>query len=149
MAKAFLTRKLNGDFRPTYDDDKFRLKRIKGGDTIEINFVTKRNYKFLQKYMVLMNLVFENLPEKLEPLFKNVNDLRRDITMEAGYFEIKHTVHGEEMKYPKSISFAKMEEPEFEKLYNASIASILQWYLVGTDEDELREAVAIEVATKF
>lgn len=121
--KISLVKQLNGTFKLAYDSDFEIAKKIKAGDVIEYQFKQVRNYKFLKKFMALINLCFQNQEQ-----FSNINDLRAELTIEAGYFISYYNLQGVETRRPKSISFASMEEDEFEKLYSDVLDVIIKYF---------------------
>lgn len=98
--------------KAAYDSDYERVIRMKVGEIYKCNVVMPRNYKFHKKMFALYNLVFEN-----QELFDHIDDLRRELTIAAGFFETYHGLDGGLIKKAKSISFAEMEEDEFQDLY--------------------------------
>jgi len=151
MIEAHITRRSDGSFIPSQEEDRAKLAHIEERKTIKVKIfqVKERNYMFLKKYMALIDLTFENLPESLEIYFNNATDLRRDITVQSGFYDIKFDVFGNEIKLPKSISFAKMNEQTFRELYNTSIDTIIKFYLKGADADDLKQEVINRIAAHF
>ena len=111
--KILMSKTLSGQLKPCYDSDAELLKKIKAGDEVECEIKRPRNYKLLKKFMALINLCFQNQEQ-----FSNIDDLRAELTIEAGYYVSYYNLQGVETRRPKSISFASMEEDEFEKLYS-------------------------------
>ncbi len=96
-----------------------------------LEVVQPRNPKFHRKFFALLNLGFEawepgrkHKTHKGIPVSKNFEQFREDITILAGFYEQTFDLHGRLKLKAKSISFAKMEEPEFEQLYSA-VADVL------------------------
>ena len=121
--KISLVKQLNGTFKLAYDSDFEIAKKIKAGDVIEYQFKQVRNYKFLKKFMALINLCFQNQEQ-----FSNIDDLRSELTIEAGYYVSYYNLQGVETRRPKSISFASMEEDEFAKLYSDVLDVIIKYF---------------------
>ncbi|HRC03251.1 MAG TPA: DUF1367 family protein, partial [Niabella sp.] len=65
--------------------------------------------------------VFDN-----QEIYTNLDHLRHDLTVDAGYYDLTYNFNGEEVKRPKSISFSSMDETEFKKLYSDVLDSILR-----------------------
>lgn len=127
----YFVKTITGMLKPCYDEDKEALKRIKVGQAVEVTFKRKRNYDFHKKYFVLVNLLYEN-----QELYDNVDELRRDIAVECGYFtERVNKFTGEVIKEPKSIKFGSMDQEEFEKLYSDTIDLVIK--LIDCDREEL------------
>ena len=148
--KIRLAYTLSGTFKPETDMDKDRLKRFQVGDVLEVPEPKRsRNPAFHRKFFALMNITFNNLPDALKPYFNSMEALRKDVIMEAGFFEDRYTVHGEYYRIPQSISFGKMGEAEFSELYSKCVDTILQYYLIGVQRNDLNQSVAEEVALNF
>ncbi len=134
--KVRLVKLFSGDLRPAYDDDKEKLKKLKPNQVVEIDLKVKRNYKHLQKFMVLINLVFEN-----QEVYSNKEDLRHDLLVECGYYvEVINAFSGEVRRVARSISFAKMEQHDFDKLYNDVLMKICD--LMNWNNTDLEQEVA-------
>lgn len=127
--KALLVKQLNGSFMPAYDSDKDNLKRIKAGEMIEANIVKPRGIKFHRKLFALLNMLFQN-----QEIYKNLEDLRHDLTVEAGYYRETVNIQGEVIKRAKSISFAAMDELEFEKYYEDILNTIVLHFNFDKEE---------------
>lgn len=121
--KITLIKQLNNSFKIAYDSDYDKLKKIKHGEPYEFEYKHVRNLKFHKKYFALINMVFQN-----QEMHKNIDHLRRDLTIEAGYYDLRQNIHGEEIKEPKSISFASMDEDEFNDYYGAVIDTIVKYF---------------------
>lgn len=127
--KMLVVKQLNGSFTPAYDSDYEQAKKIKAGETVQCEIKKVRNPNFHKKFFALINLVYQN-----QDRFKNFEWLREQLTIEAGYYYVEYTLHGEEIKKAKSISFAAMDETEFSDLYNAVIDTIVKYFNFGRQD---------------
>jgi len=125
-----------GKYVPAYDSDYEKSKKHKEGEFYEIEIKQPRNIKFHNKYFALLNLVFEN-----QENYTNIDDLRREITIDIGYYHEYVTIHGEIKKQAKSISFANMDDFEFSELYGKTINEILANYLTGNTREEIENEI--------
>lgn len=116
----FLVKKTPTGLIPVYNSDAESLKeaKLKMGEVYEIDIKKKRNYNFHKKLFALYNLCYDN-----QDVFDNLDEVRYYLTMKAGYYKKIETPKGE-MFVPKSISFAKMDNIEFEKLYQRTIDEV-------------------------
>lgn len=111
--KILVVKELNR-LKPCYDSDIEAFKKMPNGESFEIEYKRKRNYKFHKKFFALIKLFFDN-----QDVYNNIDEARNDLTIEAGYYTTSTNMFtGEENKVSKSISFASMSEDEFEKLYS-------------------------------
>lgn len=134
--KITLIKGLDNKFSLAFNSDYEISKKIKVGEPYVFEFKMPRNIRFHRKFFGLLNLVVDNTD-----IFKSVDDLRFIICMEIGYCDyITNPITGEVVKKPKSISFAKMDNKEFEDLYNKTIDFCCVILLV--DKDDLINEIA-------
>lgn len=127
---------------PLYDSDYDLSKKLRVGTTVRCRISLPRNYEFHKKFFALVRLTFENLPY---PLVKrwNINsleDMVKRFKYDLGYYQVTY-IDGEKQIEYKSISFAEMDQEEFEEFYNASVNLVLTTYIRGIDKDDLKEEV--------
>jgi hypothetical protein len=121
--------------KPAYDSDYEVYSKIPLNEVFEIEYKKPRNIGFHRKYFALIKLAFENQTD-----YRNLNDLRRDISIVAGYYdEVVNKVTGEVYKMPKSISFAQMDEIEFSELYERTKDVICKW--LGVNDESIEEEI--------
>ena len=104
--------------------DLEEFDKIKVGTMVSAEVKRVRNYQFLRKYFALLHLAYDYWePEgsadnfKGEPIQKNFDRFRNDVQIVAGFGEPVWNLRGELRMQSKSISFGKMDEEEFEKVY--------------------------------
>ena len=83
-----------------------------------------------------MQKAFDNLPEKYEKYFPTMNHLRKEIAIEAGYFNIIYDFYGNPRREAQSICYEKMDQEEFERFYSKSLDILLKIIFVGMTEQE-------------
>jgi hypothetical protein len=115
---------------------------IKNGEIVSAEIKRPRNYEFHKKFFALLNYSYECWePEELEyrgrPVGKDFDRFRKDIIILAGYYDVVTNIKGEVKAEAKSISFGKMEEEEFEKLYSDVINVILKHILTNYSRDDI------------
>ncbi|MCB0446055.1 MAG: DUF1367 family protein [Gelidibacter sp.] len=137
--EVYLIKTLSGHLAPMTDDDRQNLKSIKVGDEIKCKISRPRNIGHHRKFFAFLNLVVENMPESLEDRFSSTSDLLDELKMQLGYREMRTSLTGKEYYKPKSISFAKMDQSEFEKFYNDSIDLVCTHILPGVEKQEIIE----------
>ena len=128
--KLGLIKQLNGSFKPAYDSDYELAKKIKVNDYYEFNYKKPRNYLFHKKFFALVNLTYHN-----QDTYNNIDDLREDLIVDAGFYRKTRTKHDETIKKALSISFSKMDETEFNDLYNRVADVIVQW--LGIEKQDI------------
>ena len=108
---------------PMYDTDLDNKKKLKIDQDYLVTVKMPRNIKFHRKMFALYNLVFSN-----QERYRVLDDLRRDITIEAGYYRERTNIHGEVIKEAESISFANMDDDVFSDLYNRTLDVIVKYF---------------------
>lgn len=118
-----------------YDvSDEAKLKKIPFDTALEYDISVPRNLKLHKKFFALLNLAFENQEE-----FVSAKTFRSAVIIGAGYYEEQQRLGGEISIEAKSISFAKMDEAEFQNLYNDVLNTIVKYF--GWEKTNLEEAL--------
>jgi len=118
--KILLTKTPLG-FIPAFDSDYEEAKKIGNGNTIEATIKKKRNILFHRKYFALLKCIFHNLPEKYNDSIRNIDDLLVAVKFATGHIRKVFGLNGEVNEIPLSISFDKMDDYEFQDIYNDTL----------------------------
>ena len=110
--KLYAEINLQNKIVPLYNSDYDILARVKKNTPLRFEIVQERNYEFHKKVMALYNLGFEN-QEKIN----NFDHYREFVTMQAGFY-VAYEMDLYVWKKAKSISYANMQQDEFEQLFN-------------------------------
>ena len=124
---------------PLYDSDHDLKQRLRIGSTVRCLVSQPRNYEFHKKFFALVRLTYDNLPLPLVERWniRSVDDMLRRFKRDLGYFTSSVNELGErEIEY-SSISFAAMDEEEFERFYNGSVNLVLDKYIRGLEREGL------------
>lgn len=122
-----------------------RFIKLGPGEMAQAEIVIPRNYKFHKKFMALMNFAFDawepdrsRKTYKGRPITKNFDRFRKDIVIQAGFYEQTFDLDGRMRLEAQSISFANMDEAQFEAVYSACVDVVLQKVLITyKDREEL------------
>jgi hypothetical protein len=128
--------KHEGKLFPAYDRDRERLNLVKENEIVVCDLDDKRNLRFHRKYFAMLNFVFENMSEDLRERIPSVQVLRSEIMRIMGKVEVYYTLDGKRMLIPESISFAKMGEKKFERVYSDTIDVCLKYFLPEVDKED-------------
>ncbi|PIT34463.1 DUF1367 family protein [Snodgrassella alvi] len=90
-----------------------------------------------------LNLLAKKRAEKLLVIDKDINSFRRWLTIEAGYFNYRLTPAGV-VKEPKSISFASMDQDQFNAFYKACFTVCWNMILCNRFSSEYEAQQAID-----
>ena len=133
--KIQVVKNLNGTLKPAYDSDYESFKKIPLNEIIEIEYKKQRNIRFHRKLFSLLNLAYSN-----QNIFDNLEDMRYCLMLECNLSEIKvNKLTGEIFKVPKSLQFAKMDEVEFNEVYNTIKQYICEW--LGVTNEQINEEI--------
>ena len=103
---------------PFGDDDYDQKKKLKIGETYNVDVKVARNIDFHRKYFALISYAWEFLNEKEVERFRDKDNFRKYIEIAAGHCEvIFHPRLQEFVEIPKSISFGSMDNTAFSDLY--------------------------------
>ena len=131
MATTIHLRKLpSGAMVPADDLSAESVKKLKIGGEFKAVLTQPRNYEFHKKAFALIQVAFEVWePEAMEykgrPVQKNIEKLRQDISILAGYYTVEFNWKGEPRFKADSWSFANMDEITFAEMYDKLINVIL------------------------
>lgn len=145
--KMRLVRTLAGYAPADAESEEFARKRHKPGQVVTADVVVPRNHKFHRKFFALLNLGFQywepDATHKGRPVLKDFERFRSDVIILAGFYDVVVNLNGELRLEPKSIAWHKMEDDEFERLYQASIQVLLDKVLgaKGFDRAEIDRVV--------
>jgi Protein of unknown function (DUF1367). len=124
---------------PMYDSDSDLKKQLKPDTVVKCKISNPRNYEHHKKFFALVRLTFDNLPCNLAEIWEihNEEDMLRRFKRDLGYYISTYNERGErEIEY-QSISFAAMEQHEFERFYNQCVDLVLYKYIKGIDRKDL------------
>lgn len=103
---------------PCGDDDYDEKRKLKVGQTYQVEIRTVRNVDFHRKYFALIAYAWEFLNEREVEAFKTKEGFRKSVEIAAGHYEPQYNIAtGEFDHVPKSISFGSMDNAEFSDLY--------------------------------
>ena len=120
--------------------------KVKIGQAVDGEFRLPRNAKFHRKFFAMLNVAFSNYewPEvqtRWGPARCNFDLFRKYVIVRSGHYEAALTPTGEIRAEPKSISFANMDEADFEKLYSDVLDVILMEFLDNWTAADMDQAV--------
>lgn len=120
-----------------YQRCRRHLKRMKLGAMVRMGFSTPRHLKHHQKFIMLASLVAET-----SETFDNLDKALCAVKVAAGHCDfIANTETGELIAVPRSISFANMEQEEFDVFYQNAVNGVLKHLLPTMTRIEFDEAL--------
>ena len=133
--------KTNIGIIPATDQDKEKFDKVGIGEIFICKTLDFRNAGFHRKFFALIHIAWDNMPEKYMSHFPTEDTLRRELVKRAGWYEHYKDLKGNDQYIAKSISFDKMGQEEFEKLYNRVIDVIIKWLIPNLDKDLLENEI--------
>jgi hypothetical protein len=126
--------------KPMYDEDYDEKKKLKIGEVYEVTIKLDRNPDFHRKLFALVKTAWECLPERQTNGFRTMENFRKYLTVAAGFCDIYyHPRLKEWVEFPKSWSFEKMDNAEFEDMYNKILDVVLTLVSKFVSEDEFKK----------
>lgn len=128
-----------GVFSPVNEIDIERLHRFKNGETYTADIKLTRNPKFHRKVMAFFGFCFSHWCADRAGLGSadettQFNRFRKDLTILAGFYDTVTNIRGEVRAEAKSLSYAQMEQEEFERCYSALINAAIKHVFAGTKD---------------
>lgn len=146
MSELVLVKHQSGLMLPENQETKDFIDKLKHGALIRADFKKMRNPAFHRKYFALLNFAFEQWEPtqqtyKDEIVEKNFDRFRSDIAILSGFGFPVTNIRGEVKMEAKSISFARMDESEFDKLYQTTINVIMKHILTRYTKDDVENTI--------
>lgn len=145
--KIVYLRKLYNSLVPVSQEDVDTLEKFAPNSVLKCELKQSRNIGFHRKFFALLDVAFEAwecpvLEYKGQPISKEREQFRSDITILAGFYTASVNFKGEVRLKAKSISFASMKQDEFEVLYSNFIDVVLAQVLTSYTREELERVVS-------
>lgn len=121
---------------PEYRDS---LERLGNGEMVTVNITKPRNIKLHRKFFALIRALWdmENVSEE----FDSEEGVRAWITVAAGHYTSMQLNSGIEVRIPKTINFAEMDDTEFREFYDKAVNAALQRFLPNFTPEHLDQYV--------
>jgi len=147
MAIELFVRKLYDRLCPVDQSALDAMEGLKMNGEYKCVLTQIRHAGFHRKFFALLDVAFDawdcpTAEYKGEPVQKNRDRFRKDLIILAGYGYPVVNVRGEVRYEAQSMSFAKMDQVEFENLYSRVIDVILAKVLTSYTKADLNEQVA-------
>lgn len=140
----------NIGFIPASEQDAEKIRRVKMGAAVRVKMRHQRNYKLLQKTMVLFQCAYEHFCEygivdleyKGQKVMPSFDRFRKDLTILAGHYTSTFNIRGEVRLEANSLSYSECSEEEALKIYSDVLsAAIKNVYKYNTTEENLKRMV--------
>jgi len=136
--EILMQRTLSG-LAPIDDAGQEMLRKVAVGRLVKARVTQSRNIHHHRMFFALLNLVYDNLPETVE--INSVDALLGALKLATGHYEVCKSSAGKEFRIPKSISFAKMDQTEFDQFFQRCCDVIVKHFLPGVTSEQLRSEI--------
>jgi len=136
-----LMRKMLGAFRPVDEAGEDALKAIPNGEIVKVKWSRPRNLKHHRLYWALMSILWQN-----QSRYATIEELSDVVKCWTGHCTVIQG-NGREIRIPKSISFAKMDQTEFSQYWDRVVEFAVTRIIPGLDRDDLIREVMSMVGT--
>lgn len=145
MADVHMVKALGG-FVPADVNAQEWMDKVKMGQVVKAEIRLMRNGGFHRRFFCMLNTAYQNhewpeIETKWGKGKTSFDMFRKWVTVKAGHYEVDFTPDGEVRVVPKSISWASMDQAEFEKLYSDVLDVILMHFLTNWTTGDMDHAV--------
>lgn len=140
-----LTKSALGELRAADEATTQALQKIGAGEIVRAKISRPRNIKMHRLFFALLQVVWQNLPESMAEKIPTIDRLLWEIKLQTGRFDLHETLGGKMVPVPASISFAAMEQAEFDEFFADAMRVIRKFIMPGITDAELRRAVDEEI----
>lgn len=142
MADVLLKHAL-GALRPVDAQGEEILRGIPNGTIVKATIKRPRNIRHHRLYWGLVSILFENQSRYATP-----EELSDVIKVATGHCTVIQTGEGKEIRIPKSISFAKMDQDAFRQFFDRVVDLAVTRIIPNLSAADLRREVAEMVGEK-
>ena len=123
--------------KPCYDEDFDEKKKLKLGEVYSAEIKLMRNLEFHRKYFKLFSLAWEYQTERIQNHYQTMDNFRKSVEVTAGHYDLFFSRKLKEwVEVPRSISFEKMDNAEFQDLYDRVKTVLFAVFLTQVSEEE-------------
>ena len=131
-----LFRKQLGALRPVDTEGEEALHKIANGTLVTVEMKRGRNLPHMRLFMALLHLVHDN-----QDRYDSFNSFRAAFTIALGHYDSVVLPDGSVAVTPKSISFANMDQTEFDVFFNDAVDLICRRWLPTVGSEALTREV--------
>lgn len=116
------------------------MRRFANGGQYTIELKTTRNPRFHRKMFGFFKFCFQhwcasNAGLEFADETTQFETFRKNLTVLAGFRDVSWTIDGRMRVDAKSLSYAEMDDEEFERCYNAMIGAAITHIFGGIDDE--------------
>lgn len=137
--KGVFTRTIGG-LRPADDAAEKILSKQPIGRDMLVDVSRPRSLPQMRLYWSLLHLVWENLPERVQAAFPSVEVFEDYLCIRVGHAHLINSKAGL-VPVPKSVSFAKADQDEFNAVLEKILALVCGEIIPGLNREDLMAEV--------
>ena len=125
--KIDFVKTFGGVLTPFSELDSEKMARFKTGEVYPVDIKLTRNPKFHKKVMLFFTFCFQYWKHENNYMTEQAEFdwFRKKLTITAGYYNERYDLFGNVELEAKSLSFANMEQDEYEEFYKAVVQAAL------------------------
>ena len=108
---------------PSGHHDQTEFDKLRIGNEYKVDARKARNPDHHRKGFALINLIFDS-----QEKYTTIEHMLTELKLQAGWYEEHVRSNGELVMIPKSISFADMDQTQFEEFYDRVTDIAIQQY---------------------
>lgn len=140
MAKYQMMKLPGGILSPLNDEEAERLESFQNGEQYEIEIKRQRNPAFHRKVFAFFNFCFDcwsgsHSDWEFQDPTAQFDTFRKHLTVMAGFYVQTWNLKGQVRIEAKSLSYANMEQDEFEQAYKALINAAIKHVFNNTKDE--------------
>lgn len=139
--KILCRKTLSGHLCPIDDAGRMAVGRLPAGETVAVEFKRPRNLGHHRKFWALVSLIYQN-----QTHYNSPEALCDVIKVLAGYCVVTRGKGGREIHIPKSISFAAMDQTEFDQFWDRVVTVVCEQIIPGLSRKDLESELLDLVA---
>lgn len=141
MTMILMRKGLAGRLEPVDDAGRDFLAKIAAGSVVSAEVKRPRNIGHHRKFFALVNMIWQN-----QTRYKSPDELLDAIKVHIGHATAMTLRDGTEVRVPKSISFASMDQAAFDAFWDRVVQVVCAEIIPGLNRDDLERELLDLVA---
>lgn len=137
MATDLIMRRGLSGLMPATAQAEEAIRELPIGADFKVTVKRGRNIQHHKLYWALVSLIHQN-----QSRYMTVENVSDALKIMVGHCEMMQLRNGQEIRVPKSISFAKMDQTEFNKFFERIKTLVITQILPGVTKAQLEHEIA-------
>ncbi len=142
--KLEFIKQAGGLLMPADDVASEKMTKFKTGEQYQVDIKRTRNPQFHRKMFAFFKFCFDHWAggHEFQDETLQREEFRKELTKLAGFYDQVFDLHGNFTIVAKSLSFANMDQEEFEQCYSALIQAAMSNIFRSSDEQTLNQLMS-------